>query len=140
MQAQSIIFREKGKHITFETRQTMEYILHQRYLKKNKLTNKEIYTQLGISKATFYRELSRGTVTQLDSNYNEYRAYSAVTARQEHDYIASDKGPQLKIGSDFNLISMLEQLIIEEKSSPYAALQQLILNQQLTTSICLKTL
>lgn len=140
MQVQSIIFREKGKHITFETRQTMEYILHQRYLKKNKLTNKEIYTQLGISKATFYRELSRGMVTQLDYNYNEYRAYSAVKAQQEHDYLASGKGPQLKIGSDFNLISMLEHLIIEEKFSPYAALQQLILSHQLTTSICLKTL
>lgn len=67
MQVQSTTLRKKGKHITWELRQTLEFFLKERRLKKNQMSDAEIYKKLGISKATYYREVKRGKVEQVTS-------------------------------------------------------------------------
>ena len=140
MQVQSTTLRKKGKHITWELRQTLEYFLKERRLKKNQMSDAEIYTKLGISKATYYREVKRGEVEQVTSDLVSYTIYSAQKAQKEYDFNATAKGPQLKIGNDYKMIEKIEYLIIEKHYSPYAALQHLKNENLISTNICLKTL
>ena len=125
MQVQSTTLRKKGNHITWELRQTLEYFLKERRLKKNNMSDYEIYTKLGISKATFYREVKRGKVEQITSELESYTIYSAQKAQNEYQFNATAKGPQLKIGTDYEMIRKIEFLVIEKHYSTYAALQQL---------------
>ena len=140
MQVQSTTLRKKGNHITWELRQTLAYFLKERRLKKNQMSDYEIYTKLGISKATFYHEVKRGEVEQVTSELKPYTIYSAQKAQNEYDFNATAKGPQLKIGNDYKMIEKIEYLIIEKHYSPCAALQHLKNENLISTNICLKTL
>lgn len=64
------------------------------------MSNYEIYTKLGISMATYYREVKRGEVEQVTSELELYTIYSAQKAQNEYEFNATAKGPQLKIGND----------------------------------------
>lgn len=68
MQVQSTTLRKKGNHIARQLRQTLEYFLKERRLKNTQISDYEIYTKLGISKAIFYREGKRGEVEELISD------------------------------------------------------------------------
>ena len=61
--------KRKGfKHLTKEKRAQIEILLRQ------KLPKTEIATALGIARSTLYKELERGTATQLNSDLTEYQA------------------------------------------------------------------
>ena len=94
MRVQSTTLKKKGQHITWKLRQTLEYFLKERSLKKNQIPDYEIYTKLGISKATFYREVKRGEVEQVTSELEPYTIYSAQKSQNEYKFNATDKGPQ----------------------------------------------
>ena len=67
------------------------------------MSDYEIYTKLGISKATFYREVKRGEVEQLASDLVAYTIYSSQKAQKEYEFNATAKGSQLKIGFSLSL-------------------------------------
>lgn len=119
--------RTKGTHLTFEDREELEYIIvkNDRAKKADRLSMRQIATRLGVSAATISRELKRGRVVLLDSELREYVSYSALLAQGHHDYQATAKGPQLKIGANAELIERIEELIIHQHFSPYAVVARL---------------
>lgn len=104
------------------------------------MSDYEIYTKLGISKETYYREVKRSEVVQVTSELESYTIYSAQKSQNKYEFNATAKGPQLKIGNDYKMNEKIEYLIIEEHYSPYAALQHLKNENLISTNICLKTL
>lgn len=105
---------------------------------------------LGYSKRTIEREKKLGTLTQRIPNTNnkkyedEYitvEVYKADVAQRRHDEKASNKGRNLKIGSDLRLANYIENKIIKEHQSPDAVIGRIkVENIKFNTSICTKTL
>ena len=108
---------KKGQHLNYEERQKIEILL------KAGHKPKEIGELIGgRSERTIEREISRGKVELLNSDYTTRTEYSADIAQQKHDYNGTAKGPTLKIGSNWKLIKFIEDKIIKEKFSLSAAL------------------
>lgn len=126
---------EKGKHLNYEKRIKIET------LSKLGLKSDAIAKQIGCSGRTVRRELAKGKVELLNSDYTTRIEYSAEIGQQKHDYNATAKGPSLKIANDYELANEIERLIIEEKYSPYAAAQEIKENShKYKTTICYKTI
>ena len=109
----------KGKHLNYEKRIKIET------LSKLGLKSEAIGQQIGVSGRTVRRELKRGQIELLNSDYTTRIEYSADIAQQKHDYNATAKGPALKIANDYELVEYIEHLIIDEKYSPYAVEQKI---------------
>lgn len=123
----------KGKHLNYEERIKIEALY------KSGLTAICIGEEIERSRRTIERELVKGMVTQLTTQLESYKTYSAVAGQQVHDERATNKGPALKIGNDHELAVYLENSI-KEGNSPYAALQNIKNNNlKFKTSICVKT-
>ena len=138
--------RRKGKHLTYEDRQFIEYLVKKAYPKK--VSVQSLVDAIGCSESTIRRELKRGRVKQLSSELIEYYSYSAEIAQQDYDYKASNKGPELKILNDYDFVKHVEYKIIEKRYSPDAVIMELKKNDycnpetgdEFDTKICTKTL
>lgn len=126
-QIKCITYRRQGSHISYEERLDLEKLLDERRHspKDERKTNEEIIELMGISRSTFYRELKRGTVTQVTSEWEEYKIYAADYAQDNYEYHAQGKGPDLKIGKDRKLAEHIEEKIIHEDYSPDAVIMDL---------------
>ena len=100
----------------------------------------EIAQLIGYSKRTVERELSRGTVTQMTSEYEYVQRYCADAGQRVHEVRAHNKGRGLKIGHDHALVTAVTHLIVQEKYSPDAALVRYRKEAGSEGSICTKTL
>ena len=126
---------KKGQHLTYTERQKMEVLL------KAGHKNSEIAKILGNrDERTIRREKALGTVELLNSDYTTRLEYSADAAQKYHDERGRNKGPRLKIGSNFKLVEFIEDKIKKEKYSPYSALEKAKQEDDITVNICLKTL
>ncbi len=113
----------KGKHITFSERQQIE-----RWLREKKSIT-QIAKLLDRNRVTIYREVKRGSVSQLKHDLTVYRAYRAQFAQDRCNEQKSAHGPALKIGSNYQLAAQLFDLMGGKlKHSPYAAREILIRN------------
>jgi IS30 family transposase len=119
--------RRKGKHLTFEEREELEAIVNRNnnQPKGKKLSQREMAERMGVSPATLSRELRRGKVRLLDTQWREVVSYSAIKAQEDYDIKASAKGPQLKIGKNKELAHKIEDYIVREDYSPYATIERL---------------
>lgn len=139
----STTFRKKGSHLTFEDRQTLEMLVieNEKRPKSKKMTQKEMAEKLGVHPSTISRELKRGKVEQLNTNYEQYTSYSAMTAQDDADHEKTAKGPEIKLGKDKELHDFIEHWILEEKYSPDAVIMKIETEElEFETSICTKTL
>ena len=124
----------KGKHLNYEERIKLEVLFAEG------LTPLQIGKKLGgRSRRTIEREIAKGLVKQRDSQWREYKCYSAELGQKIHDEKASNKGPGLKIGNDHELVADIEKEILDG-CSPYAAIEKIKRNgKKYKTSICCKT-
>lgn len=88
-------------------------------------SNKEIAAQLGRNRSTIYRELKRGRYNKRKSDWSEEESYSADIAQETYEYNVTKRGTDLKIGKNHKAVRYIEDLIINEKFSPYAASEEL---------------
>ena len=109
---------KKKKHLTERDRYKIEALV------AAKRSTKEISEQLGCSWRTIQRELQRGKVTQMTSEYEFIEVYKADAGQRVRDERAARKGRPLKIGKDHEFATRIEQLIVAEKYSPDAAIAQ----------------
>lgn len=138
--------RKKGKHLRYQERQLIEYLVRKAYPKKVKV--RMLVEAIGCSESTIRRELKRGEVPQLSTELIEYKSYSADAAQQNYDYQSSAKGPGLKIANDYSFVEHVENKIINEKYSPDAVIMELEqtgfinpkVGERFKTRICTKTL
>jgi IS30 family transposase len=112
--------RKKGKHLNFEERQELEYLIkeNEKLPKKAKRTQRELAKLLGVSAATINREYKRGRIILRDSQWRDYTGYSADVAQDDYDKKATKKGVPIKIGKDHALANHIEKKIINEKIPP----------------------
>lgn len=99
---------------------------------------KEIAELLGRHRRTIERELRRGTVEQMDSQWRMWQVYYADVGQRIATDRQSNKGRTLKIGRDHRLAERLEELIGERRYSPEAALA-VVRGEGASTSLCVKT-
>ena len=119
--------RQKGKHLTFEEREELEAIIQKNYKqpKKEKLSQRQIAKRMGVSPAALSRELKRGEIIIRDYEWRDVVSYSAIKAQDDYNEQATAKGPQLKIGKNYELAKKIEDCIIEDNFSPYATIEKL---------------
>ena len=127
---------KKFKQIKFRDRIIIET------LKKQGQLASKIAEILDFSKRSINREINRGMVYGLRNSDETTRdEYSADAAQRDADLKAQNKGPGLKIGKCITLSDHLEDEILNNKKSPYAALQDLSKSEKkFKISICEKTL
>ena len=125
----------KNKYLTEHERYQIEVLL------KQKIPVKEIAEILGKSKSTIYREIKLGTVEMLDHTLLPYKKYCADAGQRIQDERSHNKGKDLKIGSDLELIKFIEYMVTEKRYSPVAILAH-IRKKHLSfkTNICYKTI
>ena len=126
-QIQSIRYRKKNKHLSFEERRTLEKLMsvNRRLPKGKKLTKTAIAKKMGIHRSTLYRELKRGEIEQVDSAFKPYTIYSSDAAQKDYDQKATSKGKDLKIGKDHELAAFIVELILVYRYSPDAIVMKL---------------
>ena len=124
----------KGKHLNYEKRIKIET------LSKTGMKSEQIALYIGCSGRTVRRELAKGRTKLLNSDLTTKTEYSADIGQQKHDYAATAKGPMLKIGNDYELVKCIENLIINEKMSPYAVAEKIKQSGKFKTTISYKTI
>lgn len=132
MQDKYIAKRRKGKHLTLAERAKIEVYL------KEKKTKAYIAEKIGVSERTVYREIKRGTVLLENSDLSERKEYAYDVGQRRYDEKQSSKEGYLKIGSNHELVNFIEKKIVDERMSPYAALE-LAKSNAIRVNICLRT-
>ena len=111
-QGQSTVDRRKGKHVTWDDRQTIEAMV------KDGIPSVSIASMLGRSLRTIQRELKRGKVIHIDTELREYETYSCERAQQDYDINATAKGLDLKLGSNRIMVKFISERILVHRESP----------------------
>lgn len=124
-----------GKYITLRERYKIETLLEE------KRTRPYIAERLGIKYHTLRKEIKRGTVKQLDTHLKEHYVYKADYAQLVYEKSVSNRGRDLKIGSDHKFAAFIEHMIKDEKYSPEALLLYMKNNGiAFSTTLCCKTI
>lgn len=124
------------KHLTKTQRLQIEAFL----LAKVKV--KDIANMIGVSINTIYNEKKRGSYQHLNARTFEYETrYSSDIAHEKYIRHLQSKGPDLKIGKDFELVRYIEKRIVEDKLSPCAVIGEIKKKKMpFKTSITINTL
>ncbi len=104
--------RRKGKHLTWDDRQTIEAMV------KDGIPSVSIASMLGRSLRTIQRELKRGKVIHIDTERREYETYSCERAQQDYDINATAKGLDLKLGANRIMVKFISERILVHRESP----------------------
>lgn len=124
-----------GKYITLRERYKIETLLEE------KRGCSYIAERLGIKYHTLRKEIKRGTVKQLDTLLKEHYVYKADYAQLVYEKSVSNRGRNLKIGSDHEFAAFIEHMIKDEKYSPEALLLYMKNNGiEFSTTLCCKTI
>ena len=91
------------KHLTKTSRLQLEA-----YLKIN-MPIKEIAEHLKVHISTIYREIKRGKCELLDYQFRTYEAYSPDIAEEQYQSNLKDKGPDIKLGKDYEFVAYVEK-------------------------------
>lgn len=144
-QSKYIRNRRKGKHLVYEDRQLIEHYYGKNNNERNLVSS--LVELIGVSESTIRRELKRGEVLLRDSQWREYKSYSAQIAQKDADFQSTGKGPNIKLLRDYALVNYIEKEIIENKMSPDAVIMNLNKNNwkdekgnKFSITICTKTL
>lgn len=122
-------------YITERQRYEIELLLKEKY------TLSKISEVLGIKYHTLWHEIKRGTVKQIDTHLREFYAYKADYAQMVYENSVSNRGRNLKIGSDHELAAYIEDMIRNKKYSPEALLFHAENeNLHFSTKLCCKTI
>ena len=122
-------------YITEAARYQIEILLQQKY------TVPKIADAIGHKYHTVRYEILKGTVEQLDTYLVKHKVYKADYAQMKSEQNMSNRGRNLKIGSDYKLVAYIEDMVRNRKYSPEALLLH-AQNEGLVfdTKICAKTI
>ena len=124
----------KGKHLEYIERQAIE-----RWYNRERKSKVEIARLLERNEKTIRNEIKKGLVKNLTSNLIEIWVYSADVAQEKYEYIKTGKGPELKIGNDYELKEYIEKSIKKDKKSPEVIAKE-IEKMNFKTKMCAKTI
>lgn len=126
----------KYKRITERIRLQIEALYNIAHMRPTQIARK-----LGYSHVAIIKELKRGFYNHRNSDWTETQKYSAIIAQRSADFQKTTRGAQLKIGNDHQFVKIIEELIVDRKLSPAAALATIKRESiPVKTTICLRTL
>jgi len=111
--------KRKGTHFTWEERLVLDRLLNGKASSRIRSPQK-LAEILGKSKRTIQREVKRGWTTKVDTYLREFKAYNPDLSQLKADENLLAKGPDLKLGCDFELVNKIADLIINYHYSPDA--------------------
>lgn len=125
-------------------RTTPDLSLTERYQIKALLdaghTPGEISLFIKRSRGCVYKEIKRGLTEQISGKSGELvLRYEPDAAQRSHAVAQTRKGAPLKIGHDHETAAALDRYVIEERYSPYAAIEKARSTGELKTAICKQT-
>ena len=124
------------KRITYTLRLLIERLYNQKHMKAP-----QIAKVLGYTHQAIYYELKRGYWIKRNSDWTETRLYSADRAQQAANFNRAAQGAQLKIENDHDTLIVIEDLILNKKLSPAAALATIDREHiPVKTKMCVRTL
>ena len=123
----------KGKHLTKGERGTIEV------LSRNGHLAQDIATKLDRHRRTIERELVRGRVKHKDTNWKEKMVYSSDRGQAVYDENATAKGPQLKLGKNWEMVEFVRSRILEHRESP-AVIAFRMASENMEGSVSAKTI
>jgi IS30 family transposase len=123
----------KGKHLTKEERIKIETLLNKGH------SIQEIAEFLGRHRRTIEREIARGNVKRLASDLSQKEAYSSDRGQDVHDLNATAKGPQLKLGANYEMATFVSEQILDHRRSP-AVVAHMMEKLDMPGRVCAKTL
>lgn len=135
MQKQKQVNDDGYNYITEGERYQIEILLREGY------SIPEVAASIGHKYHTVRYEVIKGTVTQIDTHLVKHEVYKADYAQMVSLNNMSNRGRNLKIGSDHKLAAYIEYMVKNQKYSPEALLLH-ALNEGLEfdTKICVKTI
>ena len=122
------------KQLTYKDRVKIETLYNDEHLNYT-----EIGKILGKDRTTISRDIKRGLVKNLTTEWIEIYVYSAEVAQRKNEENETAKGTNLKIGNDIKLADFIEKEIKEEKSSP-EVIEYKIKQGNFSTTLCFKTI
>lgn len=125
---------KRNKHLKWDNRILIEHLYN---VQKKKPS--EIAKELKKHRTTIEREIKRGLVKILNSDYTERTVYSADIAQSKHDRNGTAKGPILKIDKDHELAKFIEEKI-REKYSPEVIAEMIAKDDRFKKKIHWKTI
>jgi len=129
------IKEKKYTHINYTERTQIE-----RWWNIEHKSKSEIAKLLAKSERTIRREINRGLVDNLTTDWEVIYVYSAEVAQSKYEYNKTGKGPQLKIGNDYELKEYIERGIKEDKKSPEILIAEIEIKElKFKTKVCAKT-
>jgi len=123
----------KGKHLNREERLVIER------MSRAGRPALDIAEVLGRHQRTIERELKRGTVEHKDSEWRIKTVYNSDRGQDVHDLNATAKGPELKLGANYDLVRFIHRRILEHKESPDVVAFR-IRQSKFDVTLCTKTL
>ena len=128
--------KEKYKHINYVERMQIE-----RWHNKDKKSKAEIAELINKDERTIRREINRGLTTIKDSLWRDIEVYSADISQKKYNYNIKGKGPELKIGNDYELKKYIETEIKKYRKSPEALVAEIRKKGlKFKVDICAKTI
>lgn len=120
-------------HFTWTERLRIEFLFH------HGETKTAIAKQLGFSRQAVSDEMKREQYISVDDCGYERLDYSPEIADRKYREYLKAKGSKLKIDNDFVFADFLEKEIVDNKRSPYSALE-IAKEKNFSTTICVTTL
>jgi IS30 family transposase len=123
----------KGKHLNRDERIQIEGLL------KAKKRPAEMAALLGRDVRTIEREIQKGTVERIHTDWSRSAVYNADRGQDVHDLNATAKGPQLKLGAHYKAAEFIRDQVVEEKCSPEVVAHRMNVQDHGCT-VCAKTI
>ena len=101
----------------------------------------EIAKLLNKSVRTIQREIKRGLVENLTSEWEVKYVYSAEVSEQKYRYNMTAKGPNIKLDKDYKLAQYIENGIKNERKSPEILIAEIKRKKdEFSVEVCAKTI
>ena len=127
---------KKYSHINYTERTQIE-----RWWNVEHKSKVEIANLLNKSERTIRREIKKGLIENLTHDWKTIYVYSADIAQNKYEYNKTGKGPQLKLGNDYELKEYIEKGIKKDKKSPEILLAQIEeYDLKFKSKVCAKTI
>ena len=105
-----------------------------------KVPKDKIAKEVGISRATLYEELERGTVTQMNSDLTTRKEYFAEVGQRVYEENRQNCRKPLKIAEAEEFVEYAEEKILKEKWSPDSVVGYARKEKLFEVTLCTKTL
>ena len=134
-------YNKKNQERKYQHLNYVEKTQIERWYNIEKKPCSEIAKLLNKSVRTIQREIKRGLVENLTTEWKIIYVYSAEVSEQKYRYNMTAKGPNIKLGTNYKLIEYIENGIKKKRKSPEILVEEIKRkSEEFGETICAKTI